>query len=207
MSLTKEKAIRIVFQCVYACAKELEKRNLIFICIDKHKRISVFETAFHDYNFQHLTGLETPPSLSAQQFYQACIHRRLSVDDFEFHTNGTSELKLSILPLLVNKNLGPARFMGTYNNRNPLLITDRVTGSVKGGVGFVRNGGVGSFVPNTLLNGDMRQYISDMRRIILTCRKGLEDNEYTEIVYSAKKVDWDSIQLPDSCRIKRRDEM
>ena len=77
------------------------------ICVNKHGRTSAFETAFHDYNYQHLTGLETTQTLSAQLFYQACLNRRLSVNDFEFHPNGTSEMKLAVLPLLVNKHLGP----------------------------------------------------------------------------------------------------
>lgn len=198
MSISKTKALGIVFRSADAYAQELENRNLLFICMDKHGRSSAFETTFHDYNFQHLTGLVTAPNLSAQLFYQACLDRRLSVKDFEFHPNGTSEMKLSVLPLLANKHLGPARFVGIYNEKNPLLLTDRIAGSIKGGIGFVRNNGIGPYVPNTLLNGDMRQFITDMRKIVLTYRKVIGEETYSEIVYSAKNVDWLSFTMPES---------
>ena len=197
MGISKAQALGIVFHSADTYAQELENRNLLFICVDKHGRASAFETAFHDYNYQHLTGLETAQTLSAQLFYQACLNRRLSVNDFEFHPNGTSEIKLAVLPLLVNKHLGPARFIGVYNGKNPLLFTDRVAGSVKGGIGFIRDGGIGPYVPNTLLGGDMRQYITDMRRVAITYRKTTVDAEYSEIVYSAKGIDWSTFTLPE----------
>ena len=107
-------------------------------------------------------------------------------------------MKLAVLPLLTNKHLGPSRFIGIYNGKNPLLFTDRVAGSVKGGIGFIRNDGIGPYVPNTLLSGDMRQYITDMRRVAITYRKAISDAKYTEIVYSAKGIDWSTITLPES---------
>ena len=94
-------------------------------------------------------------------------------------------MKLAVLPLLVNKHLGPARFIGVYNGKNPLLFTDRVTGSVKGGIGFIRDGGIGPYVPNTLLGGDMRQYITDMRRVAITYRKATAPLSIN-IVYAAQ---------------------
>ena len=76
MGISKAQALGIVFRSADIYAQELENRNLLFICVDKHGRTSAFETAFHDYNYQHLTGLETAQNLSAQLFYQACLNRR-----------------------------------------------------------------------------------------------------------------------------------
>ncbi len=66
MSISKAQALGIVFRSADTYAQELENRNLLFICVDKHVRTSAFETAFHDYNYQHLTGLETAQTLSAR---------------------------------------------------------------------------------------------------------------------------------------------
>ena len=69
---------------------------------------------------------------------------------------------------------------------------------MKGGIGFIRDGGIGPYVPNTLLGGDMRQYITDMRRVAITYRKTAGDAEFTETVYSAKGIDWSAFTLPES---------
>ncbi len=68
MGISKVQALGIVFRSADTYMQELENRNLLFICVDKHGRTSAFETAFHDYNYQHLTGLETAQTLSAQLF-------------------------------------------------------------------------------------------------------------------------------------------
>ncbi len=56
MGISKAQALGIVFRSADTYAQELENRNLLFICVDKHGRASAFETVFHDYNYQHLTG-------------------------------------------------------------------------------------------------------------------------------------------------------
>ncbi len=39
--------------------------------------------------------------------------------------------------------------------------------------------------------------ITDMRRVAITYRKAANDTEYTEIVYSAKGIDWSAFTLPE----------
>ena len=65
-------------------------------------------------------------------------------------------------------------------------------------MGFVRNGGKGRFVPNTVLEGDIRSLVKgSASRIVITYRKQRGKEQYTEIVYTAKKVDWESLALPE----------
>ena len=64
-------------------------------------------------------------------------------------------------------------------------------------MGFVRNGGEGRYVPNTVLEGDIRAKVVKADRILLTYRKNRSENQYTELVFSAKKVDWSTIELPE----------
>ena len=77
-----------------------------------------------------------------------------------------------------------------------LLFTERVAGSVSACMGFIRAGGVGRYIPNTVLKGDIRQLVHVPDRIIVTYRKASKDKKYTEIVYAAKKMDWTDIKLP-----------
>lgn len=88
--------------------------------------------------------------------------------------------------------------VGDYNLSQPKLYTDKLAGSVGACMGFVRNGGKGRFVPNTVLEGDIRSMVKGSAdRIVITYRKQRGDALYTEIVYTAKKIDWTALTLPE----------
>lgn len=116
MPYTKEEAIRRVVSCAETYRDELNNRNLLFVCMDRHKKLSYFEVAFYNYNFTHLTGLRpcnqkfgnnvtSTDRLSAVVFYDRCISHKLSPDDFEFSDQGTTPLKLDALSFVIKKNL------------------------------------------------------------------------------------------------------
>ena len=44
--------------------------------------------------------------------------------------------------------------IGMYNQSQPLLSTERIAGSISACLGFVRDGGVGRYIPNTVLHRD-----------------------------------------------------
>ena len=144
---TKEQAIKIVVTCAEAYKENLASKNLLFICQDKHKRTSAIEFSFDASNFLHLTGLkikkkkrgseESDDAISAKEFYEKCIAHRLSVSDFEFAKDGTTPLKLDVLPKLISKNLS-ATMIGDYNSRNPKLVTDKLAGSTAACMGARR---------------------------------------------------------------------
>ena len=52
------------------------------------------------------------------------------------------------------------------------------------------------FLPNTLLNADIRDLSKSTLRIVATFRKNETEDLYKEITYKAKKVEWDKIKLP-----------
>lgn len=56
---TKAQAIAVVVACAEKYRSELANRNILFICQDKHRRISAIEFSFDASNFMHLTGLKT----------------------------------------------------------------------------------------------------------------------------------------------------
>lgn len=117
--------------------KNLRNKNLLFLYEDKHHNINSYEVVFEGSNFLHLTGLLVDKStLPAQVFYQRCLAKRLSISDFEIAPDGTTELKLDVLPQLVSNNLS-ARMIGDFFSNRVRLYTERIAGSVHACMGFV----------------------------------------------------------------------
>ena len=196
-SITKEDALSNVFNAAKKYHENLINRNLLFICTDKHRHITTLEVSFPASRFYHLTGFVVDENaISQTDFFHRCLNKRLRLDDFEFNPDGTTPLKMQVLPFLFDKHLN-AKMIGDYNNRRPKLYTEKLAGNIKGALGFVRNGGVGRYVPNTVLKGDMRDDVNGTLRIIATFRKGLDESAYRELVYLAKEVVLSDYQLPE----------
>lgn len=212
MNYSKEDAIRIVVSCAEKYRNELENKNLLFICMDKHKKISYIEFAFHDYNYMHLTGLKSKhlfsqdtmsgrsesavDKLTATDFYKRCLEHKLSIEDFAFAPDGTTPMKLEVLPMIISKNLS-ANMVGNFNSSHPKLYTEKVAGGTKAYMGFVKDVLSNEYVPNTVVKEDLRKSVTDYVRIIAAYRKELTDKKYSERVYIAGKVDWSRIKYPD----------
>lgn len=133
--------------------------------------------------------------MSAKEFYEKCLAHRLRTSDFEFSNDGTTPLKLDILPALISKNLS-ATMVGDYNSRNPKLVTDKLAGGTAACMGFVPTGSKQRYVPNTTLKVDIRDYIRNQARVIAIFRKPMDSERYEEATYFAKKVDWDAVTYP-----------
>lgn len=197
MARTKKEALAIVFAAADKYQKNLVDHSLLFLCMNKHKATYCVEVTFDGSNFQHLTGLETDPALiTPAHFFQLCLDRRLRETDFSFSENGSADWKLDVLPRVVQKNLS-ANMLGLYNHSQPLLSTERIAGSVSACMGFIRDRGVGRYIPNTVLKGDIRDLVHVPDRIIVTYRKAAVEKQYSEIVYAAKKLDWRTVTLPE----------
>ncbi len=195
--MKKEEALKILFKSAQLYKENLVNNNLLFICMDKHKRTSSLTIQFATTGFLHLTGVKfnDRKSMSSGEFFDKCLKRRLSLDEFELAKDGTTEKKLQILSLLFSKNLS-ATIVRDFSARTPVLVTDKLVGGVKGCIGFVYERTTGFYAPNTVLNLDIRTYISNQLRIIATYRKKKTDSGYEEIVYAAKKIDWEKIKYP-----------
>ena len=200
--MKKEEALRIILQCAEQYENQLADRNLLILCMDKAKCVHCMETAFSRNNFLHLTGVKLQKSqgLSANGFYNKCINKRLSPREFALADDGTTEMKLRILPQLFTKNLS-ANIAGDFGARTPVLFTEKLAGSVKGGIGFVLDQKTGYYVPNTVLNVDIRKYIMNPQRVIAVYRKEKRAEQYEEVTYTAKKnIQWDEIQYPEQIK-------
>ncbi len=196
MAIDKKRALSVVFSCAAEYQKNFVDKCLLFLFTDKHKNVYSLEVTFDVSNFLHLTGFEiNEDEISRTDFFNRCLDKRLSEKDFEFKADGTTELKMKVLPTLMQKNLS-AKMIGDYNNLKPKLYTERIAGSISGCMGFVQDEETGRYVPNTVLDSDIRDVVYLPYRIIATFRKQRKDALYSEIVYLAKKVEWERIKLP-----------
>lgn len=203
---TKAEAIEIVVSCAEKYSAELLDRSLLFVCQNQHKKITCIEVFFYDRNFLHLTGLKLKKrarkdsngdsAQNAKDFFENCLSHTVSPKDFDFAADGTTPLKLEILPYLISKNLS-AKTVGDFYSLRPRLYTEKLAGSNKGCMGFRTDDITNNYVPNTVLNEDIKYNVRDWARVIAVYRKGCCDDKYSEITYLAKNVDWDSATFPE----------
>lgn len=198
--MKKEAALKIICDCAQTYHEVLEGRNLLFVCAGPNGQISTLEIVFTGSNFLHMTGVKfrTVPRLSASEFYSRCLHHRLRPSDFDLDPLGYTELKLAVLPSLLKPNLG-ANMVGDYNGSHPLLVTDKLAGNVKCCLGLVTDPQKQPFyAPNSVLNLNIKDVTHDTRRILATYRKTIAEAQYSELIYKAKKVRWEDVQLPEA---------
>lgn len=198
MKLTKSEAIKTIVSCAEKYKAELEDRSLLFLCLGKQKHLVAHEFFFNSYNFMHLTGVKDSASqakVPANLFYEKCLSHKLSPDDFEFAEDGTTILKLEVLPKLMDKRLS-ASMVGDYDSNRPRLYTDKIAGGVKACMGFIMDGSSGQYVPNTVLQEDIRNYVGSYARVIGVFRKQNQEEGYSEVTYKASSVEWDRIYVP-----------
>ena len=200
---TKEEAIKVVVQCAERYRTELDGKNLLFICCNRHKKTFAFEFSFYGNNYMHLTGLKPKHSaddaeqiLFANDFYQKCLDHKLSSSDFDFSNDGTTHMKLDVLPGIICKNLH-ASIIGDYNSSKPRLYTEKVVGGIHACMGFIFDSKISEYIPNTVIQDDIRNLTANDVRVIAVYRKDACADSYGEITYKAKKIDWSSITYPE----------
>lgn len=201
---TKKQAVAIIVDCAEKYRDHLNGNTILYILRDKHQRISAFEVSFHPYNFLRLTGIKLKHHTNATDFYERCLNHKLSADDFLFAEDGTTSLKLQVLPYLMTPDTS-AKMAGDYNGCIPKLYTEKLTGGVKACLGFVKTK-YHAYVPNTVLNIDIRTAVRFPLQVIAVYRKKQTDSTYTELVYKARKIDWGKIAFPDEYRFVPKPE-
>ena len=185
MRLTKEAAVRRIHECAVAYHENLLGRNVLFLTFTGNAS-SYFESAFFVRNFLHFTGVTT--ILNPTQYFRAALNNKLSKDDICLNTDGTSELKLDVLPTLMRIHL-VARMVGDYDNSKSLLVTDKIAGTVTAAMGFAEDKETGYYIPNTVLKEDLRKLTKKpQQRIVATFRKTQKEERYSELSYFVKDI-------------------
>ena len=171
--MKKEEAIRILTTCAELYSANLESKNLLYAFNDGGRNLFL-ESLFLPRHYLHLTGVRLlSTSIQSVDFYNLCLRNQLSPTAFSFHENGTTELKLSVLPQIMSLHR-TAKMVGDYDNTKSVLITEKIVGTVTACVGFVRDGSF--YVPNTVLREDIRTVtVSPQKRIIAIFVKDTQD--------------------------------
>lgn len=191
--MNKKHALKIVFDCAILYKENLADKNLLFLSLINHTKFQYIEAKFIKNNYLHLTGVVIKSSISPSYFYEKCLNKRLSFNEFEFRVDGTTELKLSVLEQLMNIYKS-SKMIGDFNFSNPKLYCDILTGNIVACMGFKKDNQF--YVPVTVLKQDTRDLISNQGRIIAIFSKGINEKLYNNLKYLLKDFN-DKDKLPN----------
>ncbi len=192
---------RDALQIIVSAAKEFEiklKDKHFLIVYQENGKAKTVCVGFRDMNFLHMTGVKT--KLSAQQFYSACLDRKLSEKDFELDSKGKVQQKLMVLPylsiLLYNNCM-----IGGFINSGICIRADYFVGNTKAvlSVGF-RTGKSVDF-PVTLYSEDIRKLSHPTSKVLAIFVKDYRQTNYKDCTYLSKGQEIH--KLPISEELKR----
>lgn len=200
MKFTKEDARRRVLNCAKQYQQRLLNKKLIIIYREKRDNvIRYIEVVFHERNYQHLTGLELIDKNGdvlrnqSMNFYRKCIENKLSVDELRFKPDGTTQLKLEALPVLMDITK-ITKITGDYNNVRPYLFVDKVIGGVNFCLGLIRDDNV--YVPSSALLEDIKRLTEAPSQVLAILEKDVDADIYSIIKHVAKGLNLSNITLP-----------
>lgn len=188
--MDKKQAIKILIDGAHLYKYNLVNKNMLIV-FDNNNSYTYIETLFLPRHFLHLTGIKTKgENRNASAFYKKCINKKLSLSEFDFKADGTTELKLGILLQLMRIS-NFSRMIGDYNNSKANLMTEKIVGTISLCLGFVKDGSY--YVPNTALRQDTRELVVKTHRVVAIFSKATEDTKYSKLEYQAKKFNIDCI--------------
>lgn len=200
MKFTKEDARRRVLNCAKQYQQGLLNKKLIIIYREKKDNvIRYIEVVFHERNYQHLTGLELIDKKGnvlrnqSMNFYRKCIENKLSVEELRFKQDGTTQLKLEALPVLMDVTK-ITKITGNYNNVRPYLFVDKVIGGVNFCLGLSRDDNV--YVPSSALLEDIKRLTEAPSQVLAILEKDVDTDIYSTIKHVAKGLNLSNITLP-----------
>lgn len=221
--MDKRRAIQIMTKAAEIYRDNLEDQKVLFLYglpseVTKQLQtegrilsaIHGYEVAFHRCNFLHLTGvrLNKEETVSAIHFYQKCIDKRLTENDFAFAKDGSTGQKLDILERMmqIKKNV---TMIGEFTDRGPKLFAEKAAGNVCGCIGFVQDRNTKLNVPNTLLKKDIRDVTAQpVYKVFAVISKHYTDDKYSQIAKLDKSIDLRVCQFAEDIeKLIARDKM
>lgn len=204
---TPQKKLKDAIRIITTAAKDYDKllngNNYIFIYKNRiNNQIEYFETTFLARNFQHLTGIDFIDKNkniihNPTYFYKKCVNSTLKEGEIRFKSDGTTELKLQALPLIVHF-LKSSKMTAIYNSMRPKLSVDRLAGTTNFCLGFTKDKEY--YVPSSCLLEDIRNLSDDTFQILAIFSKPAKNTFpiYKDIRYIAKGIKLNHLLLPDN---------
>ena len=199
---TKEEAIKVIYTCAQMYKENLSNKCVLYVTAEG-KRATSFESLFLPQNFKHLTGVRS--RLSGADFFGLVLRNKLSPSEIELADDGTTDLKLDILPQLMNIHK-TARMVGDYDHSRSLFIADKVAGTITAAMGFIHS--MNYYLPKSALKSDVRDITlkATRHRVIAILVKNRSDKLYNELTYIAKDMSIeDEVFNPIHCQINLPD--
>ena len=200
MKYTKNDARRRVLNCAKQYQQNLLNKKLIIIYRErKDNSIRYIEVVFHERNYQHLTGLELIDKKGnvlcnqSMNFYRKCIENKLGLEEFRFKQDGTTQLKLAALPVLMDISK-ITKITGDYNNVRPYLFVDKVMGGVNFCLGLSGEDNV--YVPSSALLEDIKRLTDAPSQVLAILEKEVDEDIYSTVKHVAKGLNLNNIILP-----------
>lgn len=190
------------------CAKQYKQRllnkKLLIIYRDRQDNIIRYiEVIFHERNYQHLTGLELIDKNGnvlynqSKNFFRKCIENKLGLEEFRFKQDGTTQLKLAALPMLLDVSK-ITKITGDYNNIRPYLYVDKVMGGVNFCLGLSRENDV--YVPSSALLEDIKKLTGAPSQVLAILEKDINDDIYCRVKHVAKGVNLNKVVMPQEIK-------
>ena len=195
--IKKEDALAILLRCAKTYDQTLRPYNFLFV-FGSQAQTECIQIKFPRQNFRHLTGVDSP-RLTATQFYNACVNKRLSLNDLQFHDE-TTELKLVVLPTLLRLHKS-SKMVGTYAGHQLFLSTETLIGGTNACMGFIPDSnypGATFSVPNTALNLDIRDItIAPQKQVVAVFRKFRTDSKYNHLCMINRGITIETLKLAE----------
>ena len=161
--------------------------------------VRYIEVVFHARNYQHLTGLELIDKKGnvlrnqSMNFYRKCIENKLGLEEFRFKKDGTTQLKLEALPVLMDITK-ITKITGDYNNVRPYLLVDKVMGGVNFCLGLSKENNV--YVPSSALLENIKRLTNAPSQVLAILEKDVGADIYSTVKHVAKGMNLKNIILP-----------
>lgn len=203
-----KKDYAILLKCAEIYRNELLNTNLLFIYINRiTKKYEYIETTYLDRNFKHLTGIQylnknkniADNSLdSATHFFNLAVCKRLDIKKCYYKFDGTTKLKLQILPMVMNVKKN-ARMIGDYNEGRMHIMADKMCGTNSMTLAFI-NDRVYGYCPSSSLCEDIRKMVTQYHSISAIFQKNMDVEKYDRLCFKNKIFDFSD--LPQNIKSK-----
>ena len=117
----------------------------------------------------------------------------MGLEEFRFKQDGTSQLKLAALPVLMDITK-ITKITGDYNNVRPYLFVDKVMGGVNFCLGLSREDNV--YVPSSALLEDIKRLTDAPSQVLAILEKSVDADIYSTVKHVAKGLNLNNITLP-----------
>ncbi len=203
-SYTLEETRSIVMRCAKQYKQNLLNQKFLIIYRDKKDNlVKSLEIHFGKDNFQHLTGVELVDKQGnvrkhvAELFYEKCVKNKLRKDEIAVKQDGTTNLKLAALPIMMEIQK-VTKIEGDYNNRRPYLIADKIIGNVNFCLGLLLDEKKKYYVPASTLLEDIKKITNAPSQVLAIFSKGKDERIYKKVRHVAKGLNLNNVKLPEN---------